>query len=70
MEPSQKFITYLVTKQTSKDRKNKSNHLYLIGSPWLKVRIQQQWPQAQKFIEIEQCSTELLLRQGINTERN
>ena len=46
MEPSRKLTTYWVTKQTSTDTKNISNHLCLVRSPWIKVRIQQKsYPQ-------------------------
>ena len=53
-------------------KKNISNHLYLVRPPWIKVRIQQQcYPQdANKFMEVEQSTTESPLGQGRNKERN
>ena len=52
--------------------KKRNNPLYLIGSPQLKVRIQQQHKSQEtyKFIEIEQCSVESPLDQGRNVGRN
>ena len=68
MEPSRKLTTYLVTKQTSTDTKNISNHLCLVRSPWIKVRIQQQcYPQeANKLMEAKHSTTESPLGQGRN----
>ena len=58
-EPSLKSTTYLITKQATGDtRTNQNNPMYLIVSPWDKVRIQQHKLQkAYKLGEIEQLST-------------
>ena len=72
MELSQKLTTYWVTKQTSTDTKNWNNPMYLIGSPWLKIRIKQQhqFQKAHKHIEIKQCSPKSPMGQGRNKGKN
>ena len=64
MEPFIKLTTHSDTNQISTDANNKK--IYLITSPWDKVRIQQnhKLPEVYQFMETEQLSTEPPLGQG------
>ena len=70
MEPSKKLITNSVQSKLPQIQKNFSNHLCLIGSPWNKIRIQQQCylQKAYKPMETEQSTTEPPLGKGKNKE--
>ena len=70
IEPYRKYPWKLSCTHENSYKKIWNNPMYLIISPWLKVRIQQhhKLQKAYKLMETEQCSTESPLGQGRKKE--